>query len=202
MSTKNIKFRIEAFMEIESGLTPDQEVLAIFENLGSDFTHWINKDHLQILEKYICNYNKTEMTYFCRFKGRKDMVLNSFEEKIQEIMDGLGAVKGVTYALLVVDTGVPLIVAQTTLMEEGIVKEIAELVAKVVSTTSKLSHKFDLQEKVDFIQFQTPLGLGLFSQVDDKILVLITRPDVKMGLIYHLITSTKTKIRKVSRLAD
>ena len=31
------------------------------------------------------------------------MALNSFEEKIQKIMDGLGAVNGVTYALLVVD---------------------------------------------------------------------------------------------------
>ncbi len=63
------------------------------------------------------------------------MVLKSFEEKIQKIMDGLGAVEGVSYALLVVDTGIPLLVAQTTPMEEGIVKEIAELVATVVSTT-------------------------------------------------------------------
>ena len=125
------------------------------------------------------------------------MALNSSDEKIQKIMDGLGAVEGVSYALLVADTGVPSIVAQTTLMEEGVVEEIAELIATLLSTTRKLSNKFDLEEKVDFIHFQTPLGLGLFSQVEDKILGLIARPDVKLGLMQYLIVSTKNKIMRV-----
>ena len=132
-----------------------------------------------------------------RLKGRIDLVLNSLEEKIQKIMDELGAVEGVRNALLVVDTGVPLMVARTTPMDEGIVDEIAELVATLVSTTSKLSRKFDLGEKVDFVHFQTSLGLVLFHQIDDRILVLITVPNVKLGLMHYLIESTKTKIMKV-----
>lgn len=119
------------------------------------------------------------------------------KEKIQKIMDGLGAVQGVNYAFLVTNTGSSIMVAQTTPMSEELMDEISVLVTDILSTTIELSPKLGMDETNDFIHIKTPLGLGLVSQVESAILVLITSPKVKLGLMHCLITSTKTKISKV-----
>lgn len=56
------------------------------------------------------------------------------KERIQRILDGLGAVQGVNYAFLVTDTGSPLMVARTTPTSDEIVNDVSVLIADIVST--------------------------------------------------------------------
>lgn len=121
----------------------------------------------------------------------------SSTEKIQKILDGLGAVQGVVQALLVSEEGFPIMCARTTPIPDEIETLVSAMVAGIVSTFAGACVQLNLGNNIDYIHVQTPLGLGLISSVGSTILVLITKPNVKLGLMHYLITSTKTKMLKV-----
>jgi len=118
-------------------------------------------------------------------------------EQIQKILDGLGAVQGVESALLVSGEGFPIMVARTTPVPEEVETLVSAMIAGIVSTVAGACLQLNLGNEIDFIHIHTPLGLGLISKVESTILVLITKPNVKLGLMHYLITSTKTKMQKV-----
>lgn len=120
-----------------------------------------------------------------------------WRDKVQRIIDGLGAVQGVRYAYWVTDLGTPLIVARTTPLTEDITCEVAELVAGLLSISVGVCSCLDLGKTFDFLHLQPPFGLGILSPFDKTILVLITEPTVKLGLMHYLVTSTKVKLSKV-----
>ncbi len=121
----------------------------------------------------------------------------SSTEKIQKILDGLGAVQGVVQALLVSEEGFPIMCARTTPISDEIETLVSAMVAGIVSTFAGACVQLNLGNNIDYIHVQTPLGLGLISSVGSTILVLITKPNVKLGLMHYLITSTKIKMLKV-----
>ncbi len=121
----------------------------------------------------------------------------SATEKIQIILDGLGAVQGVKQALLVSEEGFPIMSARTAPIDEEVEILVSAMVAGIMSTFSGACIQLNLGKEIDFIHVQTPHGLGLLSKVDSTILVLITNPKVKLGLMHYLITSTRTKMLKV-----
>lgn len=123
--------------------------------------------------------------------------VSSSTERIQKILDGLGAVQGVKQALLVSEEGFPIMSARTAPISEEVETLASAMVAGIVSTFSGACIQLNLGDQIDFIHVQTPLGLGLISKVDSAILVLITNPKVKLGLMHYLITSTRTKMLKV-----
>lgn len=118
-------------------------------------------------------------------------------EQIQKILDGLGAVQGVESALLASEEGFPIMVARTTPVPEEVETLVSAMIAGIASTVAGACLQLNLGNEIDFIHIHTPLGLGLISKVESTILVLITKPNVKLGLMHYLITSTKTKIQKV-----
>ncbi len=122
---------------------------------------------------------------------------SSSTEKIQKILDSLGAVQGVEQALLVSEEGFPIMCARTTPISEEVETLVSAMVAGIVSTFAGACIQLNLGKEINFIHVQTPLGLGLISSVGSTILVLITKPKVKLGLMHYLITSTKTKMLKV-----
>jgi predicted regulator of Ras-like GTPase activity (Roadblock/LC7/MglB family) len=121
----------------------------------------------------------------------------SSTEQVQKILDGLGAVQGVESALLVSEEGFPIMVARTTPVSDEVETLVSAMVAGIVSTFAGACLQLNLGNEIDFIHVHTPLGLGLISKVESTILVLITKPNVKLGLMHYLITSTKTKMQKV-----
>jgi len=121
----------------------------------------------------------------------------SVTEKIQKILDSLGAVQGVEKALLVSEEGFPIMCAQTTPISEEVETLVSAMVAGIVSTFAGACVQLNLGKTIDYIHVQTPLGLGLISSVGSTILVLITKPKVKLGLMHYLITSTRTKMLKI-----
>ncbi|NHJ00642.1 MAG: roadblock/LC7 domain-containing protein [Candidatus Heimdallarchaeota archaeon] len=121
----------------------------------------------------------------------------SSTEQIQKILDGLGLVKGVEKALLVSEEGFPIMSAQTAPITDEVEILVSAMVAGIVSTFSSACVQLDLGNTIDFIHVQTPLGLGLISKVNSTILVIITSPDVKLGLMHYLVTSTKNKLLKI-----
>lgn len=123
--------------------------------------------------------------------------LQSSTERVQKILDGLGAVQGVESALLVSEEGFPIMVARTRPLSDDVETLVSAMVAGIVSTFASACIQLKLGNEIDYIHVQTPLGLGLISKVDSTILVLITNPEVKLGLMHYLITSTKTKMLKV-----
>ena len=136
------------------------------------------------------------MASYDQVAAAKNSSLSS-TEKIQIILDGLGAVHGVKQALLVSEEGFPIMTARTTPITDEVETIVSAMVAGIVSTFSGACVKLSLGKQIDFIHVKTPNGLGLISKVGEVILVLITDPDVKLGLIYYLITSTRTKMLKV-----
>lgn len=121
----------------------------------------------------------------------------SSTEKIQNILDGLGAVNGVKQALLVSEEGFPIMTARSTPITDEVETIVSAMVAGIVSTFSGACIKLNLGKQIDFIHVQTPNGLGLISKIGEVILVLITDLNVKIGLMYYLITTTRTKMLKV-----
>ena len=121
----------------------------------------------------------------------------SSTEKIQKILDSLGSVQGVDQALLVSEEGFPIMCARTTPITEEVETLVSAMVAGIVSTFSGACVQLNLGKEINFIHVQTPNGLGLISNVGSTILVLITKPNVKLGLMHYLITSTRTKMLKV-----
>ncbi len=121
----------------------------------------------------------------------------SSTEKIQKILDSLGSVQGVDQALLVSEEGFPIMCARTTPITEEVETLVSAMVAGIVSTFSGACVQLSLGKEINFIHVQTPNGLGLISNVGSTILVLITKPNVKLGLMHYLITSTRTKMLKV-----
>lgn len=121
----------------------------------------------------------------------------SSTERVQKTLDGLGAVQGVEKALLVSEEGFPIMCARTTPISEETETLVSAMVAGIASTFAGACVQLNLGNTIDFIHVQTPLGLGLISRVGSTILVLITKPKVKLGLMYYLITSTKDKILKI-----
>jgi predicted regulator of Ras-like GTPase activity (Roadblock/LC7/MglB family) len=122
---------------------------------------------------------------------------SSSTEKIQKILDSLGAVQGVEQALLVSEEGFPIMSARTTPISEEVETLVSAMVAGIVSTFAGACVQLNLGNNIDYIHVQTPLGLGLISSVGSTILVLITKPKVKLGLMHYLIISTKNKMLKV-----
>ena len=118
-------------------------------------------------------------------------------EKIQRILDGLGAVQGVRQAILVSEEGFPIMSARTAPITEEVETLVSAMVAGIVSTFSGACLQLDMGEQIDFVHVQTPRGLGLISKVESAILVLITNPKVKLGLMHYLLTSTRSKMLKV-----
>ncbi|MHA1972344.1 MAG: roadblock/LC7 domain-containing protein [Candidatus Hodarchaeales archaeon] len=121
----------------------------------------------------------------------------SATQMIQTILDELGRVTGVRKALLVTEEGFPIMSARTSSISEEVETIVSAMVAGIVSTFSGACVQLDLGKEIDYIHVQTPLGLGLISKVNDIILVIITGPDVKLGLMHYLICSTKAKIQKL-----
>lgn len=121
----------------------------------------------------------------------------SSTEKIQIILDGLGGVQGVKQALLVSDEGFPIMSARTTPITDEVETLVSAMVAGIVSTFSGACIQLNLGDQIDFIHVQTPHGLGLLSKIDSSILVLITDPKVKLGLMHYLITSTRARMLKI-----
>ena len=121
----------------------------------------------------------------------------SSTEKIQKTLDSLGAVQGVEQALLVSEEGFPIMSARTTPISEEVETLVSAMVAGIVSTFAGACVQLNLGKEIDYIHVQTPLGLGLISSVGSTILVLITEPKVKLGLMHYLITSTRNKMLKV-----
>ncbi len=122
---------------------------------------------------------------------------SSSTERIQKILDSLGAVQGVEQALLVSEEGFPIMCARTASISEEIETLVSAMVAGIVSTFAGVCVQLKLGNEINFIHVQTPLGLGLISSVGSTILVIITKADVKLGLMHYLITSTKTKMLKI-----
>ncbi|MFX1505159.1 MAG: roadblock/LC7 domain-containing protein [Promethearchaeota archaeon] len=122
---------------------------------------------------------------------------SSSAETIQKILDRLGAVQGVVQALLVSEEGFPIMSARTTPISEEVETLVSAMVAGIVSTFAGACVQLNLGNNIDYIHVQTPLGLGLISSIGSTILVLITNPKVKLGLMHYLITSTRTKMLKL-----
>jgi predicted regulator of Ras-like GTPase activity (Roadblock/LC7/MglB family) len=118
-------------------------------------------------------------------------------EKIQKILDRLGAVQGVKQALLVSEEGFPIMSARTAPITDEAETLVSAMVAGIVSTFSGACIQLNLGNQIDYIHVQTPHGLGLITKVGSTILVLITDPKVKLGLMHYLITSTRTKMLKI-----
>ena len=123
--------------------------------------------------------------------------LQSSTERVQKILDGLGAVQGVESALLISEEGFPIMVARTKPLSDDVETLVSAMVAGIVSTFASACIQLKLGNKIEYIHVQTPLGLGLISKVDSTILVLITNPEVKLGLMHYLITSTKNKMLEI-----
>ncbi|MFX0014635.1 MAG: roadblock/LC7 domain-containing protein [Promethearchaeota archaeon] len=121
----------------------------------------------------------------------------SSTEKVQKVLDELGAVQGVQQALLVSDEGFPIMSARTAPISDEVETLVSAMVAGIVSTFAGACVQLNLGNKIDYIHVQTPLGLGLISRVGSTILVLITKSEVKLGLMHYLLTSTKTKMLKL-----
>jgi predicted regulator of Ras-like GTPase activity (Roadblock/LC7/MglB family) len=121
----------------------------------------------------------------------------SSTEKIQRILDDLGVVQGVRKALLVSEEGFPIMSARTAPITEEVEILVSAMVAGIMSTFSGACVQLELGEEIDFIHVQTPQGLGLVSKVASTILVLITDPTVKLGLMHYLIIATKKKMLKI-----
>jgi predicted regulator of Ras-like GTPase activity (Roadblock/LC7/MglB family) len=118
-------------------------------------------------------------------------------ERVQKIIDGLGTVRGVKRILLVSEEGFPILSARTIPISEDVETVVSAMVAGIVSTFSNACIQLNLGEQIDFIHVQTPLGLGIISKIHSVILVLITEPKVKLGLMHYLVTSTKLKLLKI-----
>ncbi|UCE12354.1 MAG: roadblock/LC7 domain-containing protein [Candidatus Heimdallarchaeota archaeon] len=118
-------------------------------------------------------------------------------EKVQKTLDELGAVQGVEKAILVSEEGFPIMCARTTPISEETENLVSAMVAGIASTFAGACVQLKLGKTIDFIHVQTPLGLGLISRVGSTILVLITKPKVKLGLMHYLITSTKDKMLRI-----
>ena len=136
------------------------------------------------------------MATFGHVTSEKEEEISS-TEKIQKILDGLGAVQGVKQALLVSEEGFPIMSARTAPITEEVETLVSAMVAGIVSTFSGACRQLKMGEQIDFVHVQTPRGLGLISKVETAILVLITNPKVKLGLMHYLITSTRSKMLKV-----
>lgn len=147
---------------------------------------------------FVKNERITNVVKMAMYKNStNEQNLQSSTERVQKILDGLGAVQGVESALLVSEEGFPIMVARTKPLSDDIETLVSAMVAGIVSTFASACLQLKLGNKIDYIHVQTPLGLGLISKVDSTILVLITNPDVKLGLMHYLITSTKTKMLEV-----
>lgn len=121
----------------------------------------------------------------------------SSTEKIQKILDELGANMGVKKALLVSEEGFPIMSARTAPITEEVEILVSAMVAGIVSTFSGTCIQFDLGSDIEYINVKTPLGLGLICCVGSTILVLITGSDVRIGLMQYLLSTTREKILKV-----
>ncbi|MHA2304804.1 MAG: roadblock/LC7 domain-containing protein, partial [Candidatus Hodarchaeales archaeon] len=60
--------------------------------------------------------------------------LQSSTERVQKILDGLGAVQGVESALLVSEEGFPIMVARTKPLTDDVETLVSAMVAGIVST--------------------------------------------------------------------
>jgi len=121
----------------------------------------------------------------------------SSTEKIQNILDELGANMGVKKALLVSEEGFPIMSARTAPTTEEVETLVSAMVAGIVSTFSGACIQFDLGSDIEYINVKTPLGLGLICSVGSTILVLITGSDVRIGLMQYLLSTTREKMIKI-----
>lgn len=122
---------------------------------------------------------------------------NSSTARIQRILDGLGAIQGVKQALLISEEGFPILCARTKPIGTEIETLVSAMVAGIFSTFASACTQLNLGTDIDFVHVQTPQGLGLLSKVESAILVLITEPSVKLGLMHYLLTSTRKKMLKL-----
>ncbi len=121
----------------------------------------------------------------------------SSTEKIQKILDELGANMGVKKALLVSEEGFPIMSARTAPITDEIETLVSAMVAGIVSTFSGACIQLDLGSDIEYINVKTPLGLGLMCSVGATILVLITSSDVRIGLMQYLLSTNREKMLKV-----
>ena len=119
-------------------------------------------------------------------------------KKVQEVIDGLGTVRGVIEVLLVSEEGY-LITSTGNLPISDEVQEIASsLVTKITNNFADLCFRLGLGDPIEVILVKTPKCLGIISKVENKFLILITYPSVSLGLIQSHINTTKVKFLRLN----